>query len=293
MNKIETILSEARKNTTYKSAYDIETQCEIHIRLYGENSCFLVTDNYHGLYHDDYCSFTYYSNVTGEYFEDSWTTAACCPNYSCYECKRFKDAVNEGLIDINIYNANWNPIKCKLLDFIIKHPKEFTKAWKIYPFVEVYRGRSHKGRKGWMVSTKTINNKGYQTNMEVIFDPENNEFFMVKRGYTKLKDSFVNRIEEIVNSAIDEEMKVTDRLRTLDRSKVVIESLFDDYKSWKNEMDDKCYKWSLNYDYEQEKIKYAPSEKLLQWVRDHFKDITDEEKIYEIAFKINKKNNRW
>lgn len=294
MNKIKTILSEARKNTEYSSAYDIETNCEIHNRLYGENSCFLVAEDYHGLYHDDYASFTYYSNVTGEYFEDSWTTAACCPSYDCYKlCKSFDEAVKEGLIDINIYNSTWNPSRCEISDFLKKNTSEFYRIYRIYPFVEIYRGRSHKNRKGWRISEKTIYNKGYGSIMEIIFDPEVNEFFMVRKGYTKLEDEFVKKIENAINSHIDSEMKVNDRMRTIDRNLIVRDTFFEgNFEDWRYNMDIKRSIWEANYDAEQEKKTYAPSEKLLQWVRDHFKNVTDENEIYNIAYRINKKNAR-
>lgn len=298
MTKIDSILSEARDNSSYASAYDWETKCQIHNRLYGENSCFLIAENYQGLYQDDYASFVYYSNITGERFEDRWTTAACCPNYDNYkQCITFDKAVKEGLINIDLYNSNWSCSPCKISDFLKQYPDQFINYKGIFPFVKVYRGRSFKNRKGWRVGEKTIVNKGYSTVMDVIFDPEVNDFFMVKKGYTTLEDNFITSVEDATNAYIDEEMKITHRLRTRD-PKVelnILSKLFfgKDFNEWRCDIDIKRSIWEAKYEAEQNKIKYAPSEKLIQWVREHFINVTDEQEIYNIAYRINKKNGRY
>lgn len=300
-NKITTIISEARdkayNEATKEKPYIIKTCCEIHEMLFGKDSCFLVGSNYRSMYHDDYASFTYYSNVTGEYFEDEWATAFACPNYSCYECKRFEDAKKEGLINIELFNSTWKPYEYQIGEWYKKYPKYFVEVKKRFPIVKVFRGRSNKGRTGVYFGTRKVNNKGWEKNMEVIYDLETKEFFLVGAGYTQITDDFIEKYNKALDDFIEKENQVNDRMRefNLDIERSVIDKIFfnGDFESWYSEMSNARYKWLERYDYEQDRKNYAPSEKLLQWVRDHFKQVTDENEIYEIAFKINKKNARY
>ena len=291
MNKIETILKENRVN--------YETAVETHERVFGKNSCFLVGENYRSYYDDDYCSFTYYSNVTGEYFTDNWTTAAACPSYSLYETDiRFDKAKELGLIDIKIFNSVWKVEFNSIGEYLIKWPKEFIKCYGRFPMVEVYRGRSFKGRKGYLVEQKTINkDTRWPAEMAIIYDTEAQEFFMVKIEYIRIPSDFDKTITEAFQKRIDEEMMVEDRMRKFnkDDQKEIIDELFfnGNWTEYRNNMYDMFDKFWTKYKYDEEHKKYAPSEKLLQWVREHFKDVTDEKEIYEIGFKINKKNSRY
>lgn len=290
MNNIETILDKERNG--------FETKVETHERLYGKNSCFLVGESYQSLYNDDYCGFKYYSNVTGEYFEDSWSTAYACPPYSCFEVEmKFDKAKELGLIDKEKFNKNWEHTVHEIGSFYENNPMEWATFFKRFPQVEVYRGRSFKGRKGLLIAQKKICPKGYPSLMAVVFDTEENEFFMVKLQYVKLTSDFISSIKEATNKRIEEEYKVEDRLRhfALEEEKEVIDKLLFD-GNWK-EFSENIYnlysKFLMKYEAEEEKKKYAPTEKLIQWVRDHFKDVKDEEEIYKIAFNISKKNSRY
>lgn len=291
MNKIETILKENRVN--------YETSVETHERVFGKNSCFLVTEDYHGLYEDDYCNFTYYSNITGEYFTDNWTTAAACPPYSCYETEiRYDKAKELGLIDIKIFNSVWKSEFNSIGEFYIKWPEEFIKWYGRFPMVEVFRGRSFKNRKGFLVEHKTINkDTRWPVEMAIIYDTEAQEFFMVKIGYIRITSDFDKTITEEFQKRIAEEMKVEDRMRKFDKDdkKEILDELFfnGNWGEYRENVYNMLVRFWMNYKYEEEKKKYAPTEKLLQWVRDHFKDVTDEEEIYKIAFNISKKNSRY
>lgn len=52
---------------------------------YGAENIFYVNRSYRSMYYDDYCTFYYYNNITGETFTDEWTTAAACPGFGRYE----------------------------------------------------------------------------------------------------------------------------------------------------------------------------------------------------------------
>ena len=53
---------------------EILTAVQKAIQEYGIENISMVGYNYHGRYEDDDCEFTYYNNVTGNFFYDEWTT---------------------------------------------------------------------------------------------------------------------------------------------------------------------------------------------------------------------------
>ncbi len=87
------------------------------VREYGVDKVFYVGQSYHGLYEDDYCTFTYWNEVTKEYVEDSWTTACACPSFELYEALiHFDDAKSEGMIDIDAFNDYQRAKKKEFID---------------------------------------------------------------------------------------------------------------------------------------------------------------------------------
>lgn len=284
-NKILTLINAEAINSSKNTA------AEIHSHLFGEESCFLVKEDYHGLYEDDDCTFTYYSNETGEYFGDTWTTRFFCPDFSRYKTKyTFDEAVKLGLVNIEKFNENFIPTGIDF-EYMKSNPYEFISFWERYPIVEVFRGHSFKGRKGYLLGTT----KDYGR-LAVIYDANDNQFFTVKKSYIQIAESFITNLTDAIHKAIDEEKKVTNRIQkfdTEDKRKVMDNVYFFGlWELFKHQMENKYSEWSIQFEAELEQKLYAPSEKLLQWVRNHFPQVTDEKEIYNIGFKINKKNAR-
>lgn len=119
---------------------EILTTVEKTEREFGPNSIFMIGNSYRSMYHDDYASFTYFNNVTGEILHDSWTTAAACPPYSCFECKRVEAAMKEGLLDMDKWNAYKIGTMREMIDAC-----PFTIKPHHHPIVKVERGRKWKG----------------------------------------------------------------------------------------------------------------------------------------------------
>lgn len=278
---IQKILDEARNNKLN------ETKLEIHERLYGLDSCFLVSSNYHGYYHDDYADFTYYSNVTGEYFKDNWTTAAVCPNYDSYiNCKKFDEAKELGLINISLYNEMWQRPDAEISEYHTKYPQYFLESYKVFPYVEVFKGRLHKNRHGYLIGLKHYVRKGYSHNSLVIYDDIEDTFFVVNPTNVRIASLWKISVEEIITKAIDEEMNVTDRIHHFNKASIIssIQS-----EEWKSKISTKYEEWDRNFDKELEMINLRITEKFLQWVKDHFSNVTDENEIRQIAINIAKK----
>ena len=63
------------------------------------NNLYLLNKDYHGLYEDDYCYFTYIDVAKMKIVKDEWTTAFACPAFQCYEKPLLIDAINEGKIN--------------------------------------------------------------------------------------------------------------------------------------------------------------------------------------------------
>lgn len=118
----------------------------------GAENIYYIGRNYRGLYHDDYCTFTYYDNTTGEVFYDEWTTAFAAPHFDLYEDNilTFKEAVELGLVDMNkvkehnmqIWLNQIETMKLNDLYYVKKYMNEFT---GFYPMIKVERGRKWKG----------------------------------------------------------------------------------------------------------------------------------------------------
>lgn len=139
----------------------------------GLENIFYVGKNYRGLYHDDYCTFTFYNNLTGEFFYDEWTTAFACPSYDSYYegIYTIKEGFELGLIDMEkVFDLN----KKRFETMIEDNAKKIFSSDSIanncfYPKVRVTRGRKWRGA-GYLIDMETnvyhfgpTYGKGYNT----------------------------------------------------------------------------------------------------------------------------------
>lgn len=165
------------------------------INQYGIDNIFMINSDYHGYYQDDYCTFTYYNNITGEIFKDEWTTAAACPAFGNYECKTFKDAFNEGLVNKELLLEYFK----KMNKTIINNSKpEFrSKELKQYHLrVSVSTGRKWKGI-GYLVDCF---DKSYQWGQKLW--RSDNDYGVSSTSYCKIYDPLTNRIEVVTSGNI-------------------------------------------------------------------------------------------
>lgn len=182
---------------------EILTAVEIAIAEFGIDNISMVGYNYHGRYEDDDCYFTYYNNVTGEFFKDEWTTRFACPHYGRYECQTLEEADKKGLVDHEKLFSFEKSMKLKEFEAFT-----FENIWgdtfaKIAPLglrVEVKRGRKWKGI-GYLIDTFTTsyqwavkkwrsdNDYGVSTTRHAkIYDPATNRIETVNASYVKFLD---------------------------------------------------------------------------------------------------------
>lgn len=256
--------------------------------IFGENSVFFVGENYHNGYHDDYCTIQYYCNATGEFFDDEWTSAFVCPPYDTYkECKTYKQAQEERLIDIKTFNDNWKCDPSFILDYVdMQYGAElFYNNQVAFAFVEVIRGiKVKKGTKGiWFNTVEVPVWNGYKDYAIILTD--DGEIVKVNLDYLKLQKNFVEDIVKYLNDGIAKEMEVTDRQRSYDITKNINEYIENTYGDIIEEAQEKYSTYRL----EEERKLYYPSERLITWVKDKFPELNDEE-VIEKGIYINKKN---
>jgi len=124
----------------------------------GLENVFYVGENYRGLYHDDYCTFTFYNNLTGEFFYDEWTTAFACPSCDSYYegIYTIKEGFELGLIDMEkVFALN----KQRFETMIENNARKIFSADSIddncfYPRIRVSRGRKWRGE-GYLIDMET------------------------------------------------------------------------------------------------------------------------------------------
>ena len=173
---------------------EILTAVQKAIQEYGIENISMVGYNYHGRYEDDDCEFTYYNNVTGNFFYDEWTTRFACPSYSCYECQTLEEADKNGLVD---HEKLFSFKKYSMIKQFEKF--KFDNIWgetfdKIAPLglhVEVKRGRKWKGI-GYLVGTFTTS---YQWGVKMWCS--NNDYGTSTTRHAKIYDPTTNRIETV------------------------------------------------------------------------------------------------
>ena len=173
---------------------EILTAVQRAIQEYGIENISMVGYNYHGRYEDDDCEFTYYNNVTGNFFYDEWTTRFACPSYRCYECQTIEEADKNGLVD---HEKLFSFKKYSMIKQFEKF--KFDNIWgetfdKIAPLglrVEVKRGRKWKGI-GYLVGTFTTS---YQWGVKMWCS--NNDYGTSTTRHAKIYDPTTNRIETV------------------------------------------------------------------------------------------------
>lgn len=173
---------------------EILTAVQKAIQKYGIENISMVGYNYHGRYEDDDCYFTYYNNVTGNFFYDEWTTRFACPAYGCYECQTLEEADKKGYVD---HEKLFSFKKFEMIKQLEKF--KFNNVWgdtfvKIAPFglrVEVNRGRKWKGI-GYLVGTFTTS---YQWGVKMW--RSNNDYGTSTTRHAKIYDPTTNRIETV------------------------------------------------------------------------------------------------
>ena len=173
---------------------EILTAVQQAIKEFGVENISMVSYNYHGRYEDDDCDFTYYNNVTGEFFNDEWTTRFACPGYGCYECQTLEEADKNGYVD---HEKLFNLKKTQLIN-IFKHfnvdhiwRENFEKISSFGLRVEVTRGRKWKGI-GFLVGTFTTS---YQWGTKLW--RSNNDYGVSTTRYAKIYDPLTGRIETV------------------------------------------------------------------------------------------------
>lgn len=145
MSKLEQLREWVNKVNNGECKEVVFTPVEEAIIKYGPENIFLVSSDYHGLYQDDYCTFHYYNNVTGDEFMDEWSTAYAAPAYGRFEnCLTLEEAKELNLInkDIALQKS-----KEKLTRLYTNITKEITQPMAIayHLEVKVTRGRKWKG----------------------------------------------------------------------------------------------------------------------------------------------------
>lgn len=173
---------------------EILTVVQTAIQKYGIDNISMVGYNYHGRYEDDDCEFTYYNNVTGNFFYDEWTTRFACPAYGCYECQTLEEADKKGLVD---HEKLFNFKKYEMIKQFEKFKFDgicgdtFAKVASFGLRVEVTRGRKWKGI-GYLVGTFTTS---YQWAVKKWHS--NNDYGTTTTRHAKIYDPTTNRIETV------------------------------------------------------------------------------------------------
>lgn len=181
-------------------ANEILTAVQRAINEYGKDNISMVGYSYHGRYEDDDCSFTYYNNVTGEFFHDAWTTRCACPPYSDFECQTLDKADELGLVDHEkLYNMRKNGLIKTFEDFKVTNwmiGDSYDQIAKMGLRVEVKGGRKWKGI-GFLVGTfKT----SYQWAAKRWHS--NNDYGVTTTRHAKIYDPLTNRVEVVTANQV-------------------------------------------------------------------------------------------
>lgn len=185
---------ESYNNSTERFYKAIPTECMKAIAQYGAENIFMTGQSYSSHYHDDYASFSYYNNVTGEEFTDSWTTAAACPGYGSYECYSFENAVKNGLVNMEMYLSLLRK-RCKRLMDLESPDRRFSIDELVRFKLPVMANGGRKWRGTGYVCSKHYSSFGrFGTTYAVVYDEKNNELREVNPDYLE-----VVGIEDIMN----------------------------------------------------------------------------------------------
>ena len=178
----------------------------------GVENFFYVGESYRSMYHDDYCTFTFFNNLTGEYEYDNWTTAAACPACDSYYDELFtiEEAIKFGLLDmakvLELNKKRYIEMVEHIASDVKNSPDRIMEKLGIcfFPKVEVSRGRKWKGS-GYLMSMEHSSysygpsyGRGYNTSHSVtakIFSIEDCQIHYCNGEYV----NYVN-IDNIIES---------------------------------------------------------------------------------------------
>lgn len=264
-----------------------ESLAQTHIRLYGENSVFLMNKHEHGLYYDDYCGFKYWSNATGEFFEDTWSTSFSCPPYNEYIVMTFEEAMELDLVDMKIWNDNWEYNDKYFMISGNADPDFFIQTYDLCPEIKVFRGRKvQKGRTGYIVD-QFIDE--YQTRYFVCYDSMSQEkFFIINEDYCDVTLEYIQKINSGVKELIDKERNVTNQFRSFNPEQSIKIALYKEsigYDSYFYFVKKSAKEW-LKKELEKQ---FEPTPKFMEWLKNHFPE-KNEDELRQIGININKKN---
>ena len=177
------------------------TEVQKAIQEFGKDNIFLIKEDYKGRYEDDYSTLLYFNNVTKEFFEDGWTTATACPDYSNYkDCFTIGDAIERDIIDKK-FLLEYAKEKATLKDTTQRIISELTNEGiaSLGFRVKVERGRKWKGV-GYCIGKKTSRYQ-YATPMFKVRGGGN--YGVSTTTYLKIFDPMTNKIEYININNVD------------------------------------------------------------------------------------------
>lgn len=176
------------------------------IAKYGAFNISMTKRDYHGRYEDDDCYFEYYNNVTGEYFEDEWSTRFAAPSFGLYEHVWFKQAYDYGYVD---KNKIFETVKKRLANKYMKvYSYDLSSNFKHIAHmglpVNVFKGRKFRGN-AYLVDTDILS---FCYNMSYLYGILITEDFEIHRiKYDNIKFDFesdaFNKFVEASLTAID------------------------------------------------------------------------------------------
>lgn len=194
INGWKTILANTKAECkTYFNGTNYPTAVMGVMAEYGVENVFLVCEEYHGKYEDDYAYFTYLNNVTGEIFRDSWTTAAACPSYSLYKPLTVYDAVTMGYgINPALTEYCRRSIMDGCADLVAKYRNVMDSDTQpqIGRRVAINGGRKFRGE-GYLVEVRVDENKyrpGSSTRVAAVYEEATNTVHEVNANYTEYAD---------------------------------------------------------------------------------------------------------
>ena len=279
---------------------------------YGAENIFMMSSDYHGRHEDDDCYFTYYNNVTGEEFKDTWSTRFAAPPFAWFETITLNTAFENDLVNKEVY---LDYIKKRTLDSLkFSNPEgkyiDPEKYAKYLLPVRVDGGRKFKGE-GILVEVeeKTYHfgpsyGRSYNqstTATAKIYVPETNTFAYCSANYCKfytlqdLYNEWVTYItNQISNLSINDVFGPNDGWLNKNYGFKIVS--FEEFlSSWKQNP----YKFVIKALTESEKQAEIANniykevreiENLEKWVREHMTNVPESD-VHTVAVRIYKKRN--
>ncbi len=114
--------------------------------IINNSNLYLLNEDYHGLYEDDYCTFTYLNVETGEIVREEWTTACACPAFELYKKPTLLEGIKNGNVDIDkaaefLIKNYVHTIKIDVMDSKAVNSEKFIFGIPVH----VNKGRKFKG----------------------------------------------------------------------------------------------------------------------------------------------------